>query len=495
VPAFPTPINVAEGADIVDKYQQETHSQTRALTPARQSWKLADPKEHATCLHNRADVVGPPLLPCCTRRETLQGSVRAAGTVTNVDEPIPPSAAFRVLLPTFEGPLDLLLHLIRKHELDILELPIAFVTARYLEYLQMMKELDLDVASEYLLMAATLAHIKSKSLLPAAPSDALEEQDEGYQEDPRAELIRRLLEYQKYKAAGDQLGQRPLAGRDVFQRGMSAPEVQGPAPLAGIDLYKLLDAFQHILKRVHGRVALEVTAERITIHERISQLSDFLRVKRACTFEELFITARTRYEVVVTFLALLEMTKLRMTRIYQADPASALHVQFALLDADSPTVPPEADLGGGSGDVSLTAAEADEPEAETDEPEADAYSEPPSDFDDSVFDATLMAAEDFELESDAEQDYVDGVFDAALMAAEDFEPEPEPDAAPAELSLTAAEFDVSAPPSDDAVDAAVSVDERLDAAEEVTEGDSAAEAQAGRPVHAPDEHEHDESKP
>ena len=416
-----------------------------------------------------------------------------------MDEPIPPSAAFRVLLPTFEGPLDLLLHLIRKHELDILELPIAFVTARYLEYLQMMKELDLDVASEYLLMAATLAHIKSKSLLPAAPSDALEEADEGYQEDPRAELIRRLLEYQKYKAAGDQLGQRPLAGRDVFQRGMSAPEVQGPAPLAGIDLYKLLDAFQHILKRVHGRVALEVTAERITIHERISQLSDFLRVKRACTFEELFITARTRYEVVVTFLALLEMTKLRMTRIYQADPASALHVQFALLDADSPTVPPEADLGGGSADASLTAAE-----VEADENEAEDFAEPPSDYDDSVFDATLMAAEDFELESSAEPDYVDGGFDAALMAAEDFEPvaEPEPDGHPAERPLTAAEIDVSAPDDtaaavEDAqpLDDADSTDERPAAAVAVAEGDCVAEASVCRPVHAPDEHEHDESKP
>jgi segregation and condensation protein A len=424
-----------------------------------------------------------------------------------VDEPIPPSAAFRVLLPSFEGPLDLLLHLIRKHELDILELPIAFVTARYLEYLQMMKELDLDVASEYLLMAATLAHIKSKSLLPAAPSDALEELDEGYQEDPRAELIRRLLEYQKYKAAGDQLGQRPLAGRDVFQRGMSAPEVQGPAPLAGIDLYKLLDAFQHILKRVHGRVALEVTAERITIHERISQLSDFLRIKRACTFEELFITARTRYEVVVTFLALLEMTKLRMTRIYQADPASALHVQFALLDADSPTVPPEADLGGGSAAASLTDAEAEEPEPES-------FSEPPSDYDDSLFDATLMEAEDFAPESDAEQDYADGVFDAALMAAEDFEPEssqatvsaggaiaePEPDGGRAGLSLTAAEVEASVPSAADDVAAdpqpahdADSTDERLATAEEVNEADCA--AAASRPVHAPDEHEHDESKP
>ena len=242
----------------------------------------------------------------------------------------------------FEGPLDLLLHLIKRHELDVLDLPIAFVTSRYLEYLQMMQELDLDVASEYLLMAATLAHIKSKMLLPAAPSDNLEEQEEAYQSDPRAELIRRLLEYQKYKAAAGQLGARPLAGRDVFPRGLSAPEAQGPAPLAGIDLYKLLDAFQSILKRVKGRVALEVTAESITIHERISQLSDLLRVKRSCVFEELFEAARSRYEVIVTFLALLEMTKLRITRIYQADPTSALHVHYALLDADSPTIPPEA---------------------------------------------------------------------------------------------------------------------------------------------------------
>jgi segregation and condensation protein A len=259
-----------------------------------------------------------------------------------VDEPIPQASAFRIQLPTFEGPLDLLLHLIRKHELDIIELPIAFVTERYLDYLQMMQELDLDVASEYLLMAATLAHIKSKSLLPSNAPEQVDEPDEAYREDPRAELIRRLLEYQKYKAAGEQLAQRPMAGRDVFQRGMSAPEAQGQAPLAGIELYKLLDAFQNILKRVSGRVALEVTAEQITIGQRISELSDLLRLKRGCTFEELFEAARTRYEVVVTFLALLEMTKLRITRIYQADPKSTLHVQFALLDADSPSVPPEA---------------------------------------------------------------------------------------------------------------------------------------------------------
>jgi segregation and condensation protein A len=297
-----------------------------------------------------------------------------------VDEPtIPQAAAFEIQLPSFEGPLDLLLHLIKRHELDILDLPVAFVTARYLDYLQIMQELDLDVASEYLLMAATLAHIKSKMLLPATPSDNLEEQEEAYQADPRAELIRRLLEYQKYKQAAGQLGARPHAGRDVFQRGLSAPEAQGPAPLASVDLYKLLDAFQAILKRVQGRVALEVTAETITIHERISQLSDLLRVKRGCAFEELFEGVRTRYEIIVTFLALLEMTKLHMTRIYQADPTAAIHVQYALLDADSPTIPPEALTADGRADPdALLAAErqaavaADEPLADEARPQPEA---------------------------------------------------------------------------------------------------------------------------
>jgi segregation and condensation protein A len=283
--------------------------------------------------------------------------------VNPVTEPtIPQSAAFQIKLPNFEGPLDLLLHLIRKHELDILDLPIAFVTERYLEYLGMMQELDLDVASEYLLMAATLAHIKSKMLLPQAPNaDAADDQEDAYQEDPRAELIRRLLEYQKYKAAADQLGQRPIAGRDVFPRGMPAPSAQGPAPLASIELYKLLDAFGSILKRVQGRASLEVEAERITIHERMTQLSDLLREKRFCTFEELFEYDRTRYEVVVTFLALLEMTKLRLTRISQADPKSPLHVQYALLDAEGTDIPNTAESSFG---YAPTAAGPSEPEQE-----------------------------------------------------------------------------------------------------------------------------------
>ena len=259
-------------------------------------------------------------------------------TEPSVADYAPREGQFRVSLPAFEGPLDLLLHLIKKHELDILDLPIAFVTERYLEYLRMMQQLDLDVAAEYLLMAATLAHIKSKMLLPQAPSDQQEEEEEA-QADPRLDLIRRLLEYQKYKAAGEELGERAVAGRDVFGRGLGAADVE-TAPLADIGLFKLLDAFQAILDRTHDRRAFEITAERISIHDRITQITELLRERRSCVFEELFSSDTTRYEVVVTFLALLEMTKMRVARIYQADYQSPLHVQYALLDADAPTIPP-----------------------------------------------------------------------------------------------------------------------------------------------------------
>jgi segregation and condensation protein A len=255
------------------------------------------------------------------------------------DEFQPRAGEFRVELPTFAGPLDLLLHLIKKHELEILDLPVAFITERYLEYLRVMQELDLELAGEYLLMAATLAHIKSKLLLPPAPGDQQGDED-GEEQDPRLELIRRLLEYQKYKQAGEHLGDRSVAGRDVFSRGLSMADLQGPAPLAEVGLFKLLDAFQSILERAKDRQALEVTAERITIQERMAQITDLLRERRSCTFEELFATDITRYEIVVTFLALLEMTKLRVTRLYQPDYRSSLHVQYALLDADAPTTPP-----------------------------------------------------------------------------------------------------------------------------------------------------------
>jgi segregation and condensation protein A len=245
---------------------------------------------------------------------------------------------FRIELPNFEGPLDLLLHLIRKHELDILDLPISFITDKYLEYLGLMQNLNLDIASEYLVMAATLAHIKSKMLLPRPPED--QDDDELDELDPRAELIRRLLEYQKYKTVAADLGERAIAGRDVFSRGTPPPTADGPAPLAQVSVFKLLDALKKVAERVNATFSLEVDAEQMSIQERIGGLVDLLRERRRCRFDELFEDVSTSYDLVVTFLALLEMAKMRLASIYQTDHEEPIYLEYTLLDAaGEPVVP------------------------------------------------------------------------------------------------------------------------------------------------------------
>ncbi len=246
---------------------------------------------------------------------------------------------FRITLPNFEGPLDLLLHLIRKHELDILDLPIAFITDKYLEYLGLMKELNLDVASEYLVMAATLAHIKSKMLLPRLPED---QDDEDIEEgDPRAELIRRLLEYQKYKRVAEDLGARAIAGRDVFSRRSPTPTSDAVPALAKFSVFKLIDALKEVAKRINAGIALEVDAERMTIQERIGELVELLRERRRCRFDELFEGVSTSYELVVTFLALLEMARIRLASIYQTDHEEPIYLEYTLLDEDGEPLVPE----------------------------------------------------------------------------------------------------------------------------------------------------------
>jgi segregation and condensation protein A len=238
---------------------------------------------------------------------------------------------FVIDLPAFQGPLDLLLHLIQKHELEILDLPIAFVTDKYLAYLGLMEHLNLDIAAEYLLMAATLAHIKSKMLLPPDPNAEADDADSNEDElDPRAELILRLLEYQKYKAAAEALAARGIAGRDVFFRGTQADEAQGPAPLAEVGLYKLLDAFQGVLERSKIDFSREISAESITIQERMTQIIERLSLQRRATFDELFVGLRSTHDVVVTFLALLEMAKMQLLRVYQADALSPLYLESAV---------------------------------------------------------------------------------------------------------------------------------------------------------------------
>jgi segregation and condensation protein A len=273
-------------------------------------------------------------------------------------------SGYQVVLPTFEGPLDLLLHLIEQHELDIRDIPIAFVAQKYVEYITLMEELNIDIASEYLVMAATLIHIKSKMLLPVPPAD--QEDDEEIGLDPRSELVRRLLEYQKYKQAAEQLGGGDVLGRDVFVRGIPAPNVEGPAPLAGLSLFKLLDAFQGVLSRATTKVDHQIDFERFSITDRINQLVDLLQVHKKLSFEQLFEGVTSRADLIVTFLALLEMTRLRMTRLEQAAPLEPILIELALVDAG---VMEEA---AASAEASFSSRPAEDVELEPDDPEDDA---------------------------------------------------------------------------------------------------------------------------
>jgi segregation and condensation protein A len=258
------------------------------------------------------------------------------------------SAGYQVALDVFEGPLDLLLHLVKKHELSILDIPISFVTEKYLEYLDAMAALDIDVAGEYLLMAATLCHIKSRELLPTP--DRLEDEEGGVgldgedvDVDPRADLIRRLLEYQKYREAADKLGQRPVVGRNVWSRGTPAEEAVGEgvdpdaiAPLAPLPVHKLIEAFDRVLRQAKLKVSHDVIIDRLSVSQKIAELTDRLEAEGRFSFTSMFsflregVTrthAEVRHEAVVTFLALLEMAKLRLIGLAQTEGDEEIYIE------------------------------------------------------------------------------------------------------------------------------------------------------------------------
>jgi len=236
----------------------------------------------------------------------------------------PPDDRYVVTLEMFEGPLDLLLHLIRRHEIDIFDIPIAFITKKYLEYLDVMRELNLDLAAEYLEMAATLAAIKARMLLPVPE---VEEEDIAYEEgpDPREELVRQLLEYQKYKTAAEELATRPLLGRDTFPTG-ALTAAAGEPDLANPGLFALLEALQQVFERIDEDPTAEITVTRISVSARIHQIIDMLHRARRLQFLELFDEHATRGDVVVTFLAILEITRLGITRVYQAGVHGEIYV-------------------------------------------------------------------------------------------------------------------------------------------------------------------------
>lgn len=232
---------------------------------------------------------------------------------------------YTVRLEMFEGPLDLLLHLIRKNEISITDIPIALITEQYVDYLKLMKELNLDGAGEYLLMAATLLHIKSKMLLPTSP----EEEEEGG-EDPRAELVRRLLEYQTYKEAATELERRPLLDRDVFIRTVPL-ETEEPEQEEKIDvnLFELLEAFRRVLERAKPEIFHEVMLDQITVEEKIQDILSLLqRENRSVAFYRLFPEQAPRKVIVVTLLAILELVKMKLVRVFQMAPFETIRISL-----------------------------------------------------------------------------------------------------------------------------------------------------------------------
>jgi segregation and condensation protein A len=273
---------------------------------------------------------------------------------------------YAISLDMFEGPLDLLLHLVRRHELDILDIPIAFITEKYIEYISFARSFDIEIAGEYLLMAATLAFLKSRELLPSMPGEdeELDEEEQGV--DPREELIRRLIEYERFREAGDELNNRPLFGRDVFPRGGS-PDVILPEPgLAPVTLFRLAEAYNRVLDRAKIREDHEVELEPITVHQRMQQLSLMFTEQPRIEFESLFLKQvwsserELRQMLVVTLMSVLEMVKLGLLGVHQAQGSEMLELERTVeADAMSEAVAEYREEG----------EEAEQAEAQQSEPE------------------------------------------------------------------------------------------------------------------------------
>lgn len=226
---------------------------------------------------------------------------------------------YAIKLDIFEGPLDLLLYLIKKNEIDIYNIPIALVTRQYLDYLNLIKSLNLDLAGEYLVMAATLIHIKSRLLLPVPEEPSPEE----LEDDPRAELVRQLLEHQAFKEAADQLTQRPILERDVFKRsaalaGDERPGAADEEELVEVSIFELIEAFHQIVSRMDKKDLMEIDLEKLSLSDIINDVMERLTREKNLTFDELLGEKRDRRRIVYTFLALLELIKLKMIKAYQA---------------------------------------------------------------------------------------------------------------------------------------------------------------------------------
>jgi segregation and condensation protein A len=246
---------------------------------------------------------------------------------------MPEQDTYRVKLEIFEGPMDLLLYLIRKNEVDIYDIPIALIVEQYTAYLDLMKSLNLDVAGDFIVMAATLSHIKSQMLLPR------EDEAEGEEaEDPRAELVRRLLEYQRYKDAAQDLISRPVLGRDVFVREPGLDRMQEAAEVAGIPdvtfaevgIFELMEAFREVMERADITNWHEIAMERVSIMDRINDILEVFREEESLSFDQLFTEVTSRVMIIATFLAILELIKLKVIKAHQDRPYGTIYMVRAV---------------------------------------------------------------------------------------------------------------------------------------------------------------------
>ena len=232
-----------------------------------------------------------------------------------------PPAALEVILEAFEGPLDLLLYLIRKNNLDIIDIPIAAITRQYMQYVELMHTLQLELAAEYLVMAAMLAEIKSRMLLPRPPAQDEEE------EDPRAELIRRLQEYERFKQIAMELDALPRVERDIFIAEAAEPEMEIVKAHPNVDLKDLLSAFKEVYERVELNAHHQLNREVLSIRERMAQVIERVRADTFTEFKDLFNVSEGRMGVVVTFIAILELIRQAVLELVQTEAFAPIHVK------------------------------------------------------------------------------------------------------------------------------------------------------------------------
>lgn len=234
---------------------------------------------------------------------------------------IPPDA-MRVFLETFEGPLDFLLYLIRKQNLDILDIPIATITKQYMEYIDLMQELTLELAGEYLVMAAILAEIKSRMLLPRT------EDSEDSEEDPRAELVRRLQEYERFKQAAEDINELPREERDIFVvNNVDSSQISVQKPLPRVDMKDIMHAFLDVMKRIEHNASHHIQLEALSVREKMTHILDAIQGSERALFTDLFNLKEGRLGVVVTFLGMLELLKQGMIEFVQAATFAPIYLK------------------------------------------------------------------------------------------------------------------------------------------------------------------------